>query len=234
MDLTERLKEEADSERAEINQRFFKTGKGQYGEGDVFLGLRVGKVRAIAKEFYELSLSEIKKHLLSKYHEERLVALLILVERFKKGSEKERKEIYDFYLTNASKVNNWDLVDSSADDIVGEFLIGKKDRKVLYGLARSDNLWERRISMISCFAFIRKKDFDDAFEIAKILLNDEHDLIQKAVGWMIREIGNRNLEAEEKFLLESGRYKKMPRTMLRYAIEKFPEVKRKKYLKGEM
>jgi 3-methyladenine DNA glycosylase AlkD len=232
--LRERLQEKANPEKAKVLQRFFKTGPGQYGEGDVFLGVMVPETRKVAKEFIDLEFSEIEESLRSKIHEERQAALLILVERFRIGNGKERKKIYDFYLKNAKKVNNWDLVDLSADKIVGGYLLDK-DRGVLYGLAKSDNLWERRISIISCFAFIRKGEFNDCLGISDILLNDGHDLIQKAVGWMLREVGNRDRKSEEKFLQGSGkRYKRMPRTMLRYAIEKFPEDLRKRYLRGEI
>jgi len=158
---------------------------------------------------------------------------MILVEKYKRGNKDVKEEIFNFYLKNTKGINNWDLVDLTSHKIVGEWLLDK-DRNILYELAKSENLWEKRISIISCFAFIRNNDFKDALEISKILFNDKHDLIHKAVGWVLREIGKINLKAEEKFLQEEGRYKNMPRTMLRYAIEKFDESRRKKYLKGEI
>lgn len=224
-----RLKQ--DKKKAELLQRFFKTGKGEYGEGDIFLGLRVGETRTIAKQFFDASFSDIQMLFNSKIHEERLCALLILVQQFEKTEKKEQKKIADFYLKNTRKVNNWDLVDLSSHKILGEYL-ADKNKEVLFELAKSDNLWEKRISVISTFAFIKRNSFNESLKISEILLNDKHDLIQKAVGWMLREIGNRNLKTEEKFLKKH--YKKMPRTMLGYAIEKFPEKKRKAYLKGEI
>ena len=230
--LEKSLKKHADEKQAEVLQRFFKTGPGQYGEGDVFLGIKVPKQREIARDASKrLSLVDAEKLLDSEIHEKRMTALLVLIEKYKIGDEKVKKEIYDFYLSHTEKINNWDLVDLSSHKIIGDFLVDK-DRSVLYNLAKSDNLWERRISIISCFAFIRRGDFKDALEISKILMNDSHDLIHKAVGWMLREIGKRDKEAEERFLKEH--YKQMPRTMLRYAIEKFEEEKRKMYLLGEV
>lgn len=217
----------ADPERAKLLQRFFKTGKGEYGEGDIFLGIQVPVSRKVANKYLSLPLKEIQKLLNSKIHEHRLVALLIIVEKFKKADEKEKKQIFNLYLKNTKKINNWDLVDLSAPNIVGSYLIDK-DKSILYKLARSKNLWERRIAIISTFAFIRKNEFTDSLNIAKLLLQDKHDLIHKAVGWMLREIGKRNQAVEEKFLKKY--YKKMPRTMLRYAIEKFPKNKRKFYM----
>ena len=232
--LRKQLEEHSNPEKAKLLQRFFKTGKGKYGEGDVFLGIVVPKQRKIAKEFgKDLSFAHIQELLGSEIHEERLIGLLILIERYKKSDEKNKEFIFNFYLNAAkrNKINNWDLVDLSAHKIVGDFLVDK-DREVLYKLARSDSLWEKRISIISCFAFIRTGDFNDALKISEILLKDKHDLIHKAVGWMLREIGKKDLEVEEKFLRKF--YKKMPRTMLRYAIEKFEEGKRKQYLRGEV
>jgi 3-methyladenine DNA glycosylase AlkD len=221
------LKKLADHEKAKILQGFFKTGKGEYGEGDIFLGIRVGDTRAVAKKYKDMPLSEIKELLKSKIHEHRQVALFILIEKYKKADEKGKKKIYDFYWKNSKKVNNWDLVDLSADKIVGDYLFDK-DKKLLYKLARSKNLWEKRISIIATFHFIKNGKFDDTLRISKILLNDEHDLIHKAVGWMLREIGKRDQKVEEKFLKKH--YKKMPRTMLRYAIERFDDKKRKFYM----
>jgi len=217
--------------QAEILQRFFKTGKGEYGEGDVFLGIKVPVQRSIAKKYYGLSLLKIKELLKSKIHEHRLVGLLILDGKYKKAGAEEKENIFNFYLQNLKNVNNWDLVDLSAPNIVGNFLF-KRDKKILYKLARSENLWERRIAIISTFTFIREEEFGDALAISELLLNDKHDLIHKAVGWMLREVGKKDLEILESFLKQH--YKKMPRTMLRYAIEKFEEGKRKSYLRGEI
>jgi 3-methyladenine DNA glycosylase AlkD len=231
------LKEYANPEKAEILQRFFKTGPGQYGEGDIFLGVVVPQQRAIVKKFWkDASLKDIGELLSSKIHEERDVGVLMLVEKFKRGEGEEgKKEIFDFYLRNTAGINNWDLVDLSAPHVVGGYLIDKKiERKVLYKLVKSKNLWERRIAILATFAFIRAGDFGDTLKIAELLLRDSHDLIHKAVGWMLREIGKRNQKVLEKFLQEGGRYMVMPRTMLRYAIERFEEGKRKSYLKGEI
>ena len=212
-------------------QWFFKTGKGDYGEGDVFAGLKVPTQRKLAREFKDLILTDLKVLLNSSVHEERLIALLILVDRYGKGNEKEKVEIFSFYMKNRKGINNWDLVDLSAPKIVGKHLLNK-DRSLLYKFASSKNLWERRIAVLSTYEFIRNDDFETTLEIAEILLDDKHDLIHKAVGWMLREIGKRDLQTEEKFLMKH--YKKMPRTMFRYAIEKFPESKRKKYLKEKV
>ncbi|MBT3690891.1 DNA alkylation repair protein [archaeon] len=229
--LNKLLKENANPEKAKILQRFFKTGKGQYGEGDVFLGITVPVQRSIAKESIHLSMEEIRNLLNSEVHEKRLIGLLILIEKFNKGDESVRKNIFDFYLENTHGINNWDLVDLSAHKIVGKFLLDK-DRDVLYELAVSEDLWEKRISIVSCFAFIRENDFNEVLNLSEILLNDSHDLIHKAVGWMLREMGKKDVKVLEEFL--SKHYKNMPRTMLRYSIEKFPEDKRKMYLRGEV
>lgn len=223
-ELKKEIQELGSPERAEHSQRFFKTGPGEYGEGDVFLGLTVPEQRKIAGK-YNLSFEEIQELLDSEIHEHRLIGLFILTRN------KNKEGAFRFYLKNTKRINNWDLVDCSAHKIVGAFLLDK-DRKILYDLARSDNLWEKRISIISTFAFIDKHEFDDSLAIAEILLNDSHDLIHKAVGWVLREIGKKDLAVEEKFLKKH--YKNMPRTMLRYAIERFEEKKRQKYLKGEM
>jgi len=231
MSLRKELEKLADKEKAALLQRFFKTGKGQYGEGDIFLGVMVGNTRKVAKRFGEMPLKEVKKSLYSGIHEERLAALLVLVHKFEKGSEEEKRKIYDFYLENAKQVNNWDLVDLTAPKIVGAFLL-EKDKRILRKLAKSSNLWEKRISILATFTFIRKGEFKDALEISKMLLQDKHDLIHKAVGWMLREVGKKNFKVEESFLKKH--YKEMPRTMLRYAIEKFPEPRRKAFLKGKV
>ena len=210
--------------KAQVLQKFFKTGRGEYGEGDIFLGVTVPEQRQIAKK-YGLNLEEIQNLLNSEIHEHRLVGLLILM------NKENNQEIFDFYLANTKNINNWDLVDLSAHKIVGDFLL-EKDKQVIYNLAKSKDLWEKRIAIVSTFAFIRKNEFGNTLEIARILLNDEHDLIHKAVGWMLREIGKRNVNILENFLREH--YQNMPRTMLRYAIEKFDEEKRQKYLRGKI
>jgi len=218
----------ADKKRAESSQRFFKTGKGEYGEGDIFIGIKLPDQKALAIEYEDISLEDIEKLLKSKVHEERSLALGILKKQYIKTKD---KRTVDFYLKHTKFINNWDLVDMSAYHILGDWLI-KRDRKILYRLAISENLWEKRISIITTFAFIRNNDFEDCLKISKILLKDEHDLIHKAVGWMLREVGKRDLKIEEGFLKKY--YKDMPRTMLRYAIERFPETKRQAYLKGRM
>lgn len=212
-------------------QRFFKTGKGGYGEGDEFLGIRVPVLRAHAKIHADLGIDEIGKLLKSPFHEERLFALLLLVSRFSKSEAPVQKDIYEFYLRNTRYINNWDLVDCSAHKVVGEYL-KDKSRDPLYGLAVSDDIWERRIAVISTLQLIKLGDFKDLLKISEILLQDDEDLIHKAVGWMLREVGNRDRKAEEDFLQKH--YQDMPRTMLRYAIEKFPEELRQSYLNGRV
>lgn len=231
-DIKRQLSSKADTKQAENLMRFFKTGKGQYGQDDIFLGVMVPDIRQVVKNNYkDISLFDTKKLLSSKYHEERMCAVLILVEKFLKGDEKTKKAIFTIYIKNTKYINNWDLVDLSAPKIVGGYLYqGKKD--LLYKFARSKNLWEKRISILATFWFICQNDFGDALKLAEILLNDKHDLMHKAVGWMLREIGKRSQITEEYFLKKH--YKTMPRTMLRYAIEKFPEQKRKKYLLGNV
>ena len=206
---------------------FFKTGTGQYGEGDVFLGIPVPEQRKIAKKYINLHLNDLEQLLRSKIHEHRLTALVILVTKYEKADVSGKNDIFRFYLKNTENINNWDLVDLSAPKIVGDYLLNK-DRTILFKLAKSNNLWERRIAILSTFSFIRNNDFEDSLRISKLLLQDEHDLIHKAVGWMLREIGKRDQDLEEQFLNEN--YIQMPRTMLRYAIEKFDENKRKFYL----
>ncbi|KKS44728.1 MAG: alkylation repair enzyme superfamily protein [Parcubacteria group bacterium GW2011_GWA2_42_18] len=222
------IRKKGNVKRAKLLQRFFKTGKGEYGEGDFFMGITVPEIRKLAKKYNDLGLKDIKKLLGSKFHEERLTALLILVDKFKTGDNNQKRRIFDCYLKNTKKVNNWDLVDLSAQKIVGEYLLDKP-KKILYKLARSKNLWERRISVISTFYFIKNNKFKETLKISNILLCDSHDLIHKAVGWALREVGKKSLKTEEKFLKKYCL--KMPRTMLRYAIEKFPEKKRQIYLK---
>ena len=230
--LNGRLEELRNPEKAKLLQGFFKTGKGQYGEGDVFYGIVVPEQRKLVSEFWELGMDDVQELLDSEIHEKRLIGLLILVKKFEKGSDDERARIYDFYLKNVRRVNNWDLVDLSAHKIVGGYLVESGDRLVLYRLVKSDNLWERRISVISCFAFIREGDFDDCLKISEELLSDKHDLIHKAVGWMLREVGKKNIDVLELFL--SRHYGEIPRTMLRYAIERMEEGRRKGWLRGEV
>ena len=226
--LKKELKELSDPKQAKILQRFFKTGEGEYGEGDIFLGVKVPIQRKVVTNFRDLSQKDIEKLLNSKIHEYRMTALLILIDQYEKANENEKKIIFNFYLKNSKSINNWDLVDVSAPKIVGNYLM-KKPRTVLYKFARSKNLWQRRIAIISTFVFIRNNDFDDTLKISKMFLADEHDLINKAVGWMLREVGKRDQKIEEEFLKKHC--SKMPRVMLRYAIEKFDEKKRKSYLK---
>ncbi len=230
-ELQKELSSLEDSQRASSSKRLFKTGPGEYGEGDLFRGIRVPMLRKLAKEFQSLTLTETEELLRSSYHEDRLLALLILARACLRGDDAVKEAAFDLYLKNIQFINNWDLVDSSAPDIVGAFL-RDKDRDVLYRLARSSNLWERRIAIIATFHFIRRGEFSETLKIAEILLADREDLIHKAVGWMLREVGNQNMNIEEEFL--TNHYKRMPRVMLRYAIEKFPQPKRQQYLRGEV
>ena len=220
----------ANKEIAKHSLRFFKTSKGEYGYGDVFLGVRTPQIRLIAKKYIDISTTDMKTIIKSKYHEERLLGLIILVNKYSKAKdEKVRNQLYKIYVSSFKYVNNWDLVDVTCPHVIGKHLIDK-ERSILYSWAKSAELWTKRIAIVSTHWFIRKNDLDDTFKIAEILLNDGHDLIHKAVGWMLREAGKRDLEKEEIFLKKH--YKNMPRTMLRYSIEKFPEPKRQKYLKG--
>lgn len=225
------IRKHAKKKNAEIAQRFFKTGPGEYAEGDIFIGVRVPQVRSVARNYRDLKIPVVRKLLRSKYHEERLAALIIMVDRFAREEKEVRKEIYELYLANTRFINNWDLVDVSAPGIVGAWLYDRS-RRPLRRLAKSQDLWERRIAILATFWFIRQDEFDDTLDIASMFLQDEHDLIHKAVGWMLRELGKRDPVTEEAFLKKH--YKTMPRTMLRYAIERFPERKRKKYLKGSI
>lgn len=235
--------------KAEVLLRFFKTGPGEYGEGDVFLGVTMPEIRKVTREFRELSFSEIEGLLASPYHEARMAGLLILVDRFGRADEEGRKAVYDFLIAHRTAMNNWDLVDVIVPKIVGEFLLHfhpspsktrelplkrgageerKPEREILYRFAQSDDLWERRIAVVSTFAFIRECDFDDTLAIAERFLDDPHDLIHKATGWMLREVGKRDLAALRKFL--DTHAARMPRTMLRYSIEKLSEGERKRYM----
>ncbi|OGG64179.1 DNA alkylation repair protein [Candidatus Kaiserbacteria bacterium RIFCSPHIGHO2_02_FULL_55_17] len=222
------LHEYSSQEKARASAWFFKTGSGEYGHGDVFAGVSVPNQRKIAKQFTDLSLDEINKLLQSKVHEHRLTGLLILVAQYRAADAKTKKALTKFYLSRKNRINSWDLVDSSAPYILGDYLLSA-NRVVLYTLARSTNLWHRRIAIISTFSFIKEGEYRDTLNIAEILLEDTQDLIHKAVGWMLREVGNKSLSTEERFLKKHAVI--MPRTMLRYAIEKFPENKRKMYLR---
>ena len=226
-EIRERLRGVATAERAAGAQRFFKTGPGEYGEGDRFLGVTVPDLRRVTREFEDLPLREVRKLLTSEWHEERALALLILVRQYERGDQQARDAIYDAYLRSTRHVNNWDLVDCSAAPIVGAQL-SSKSRAPLRQLAKSSSLWERRIAIIATFHFIRRGEFDETLRIAEMLLTDRHDLIHKAVGWMLREVGSRDRAALEGFLDRHAAT--MPRTMLRYAIEKFPLPLRKRYM----
>ena len=223
-DLKADLDELSDTEKSVAVSRYFKTGKGEYGEGDVFLGVSVPEQRRLSKKYKDISYEELQELLRSKIHEHRLTALLIMVEKYKENNDK----VANMYLDNTENVNNWDLVDLSAPKILGEYL-KDKSRDLLYNLAVSDNLWERRIAIVSTHAFIRNDDFGDTLKISELLLQDKEDLIHKAAGWMLREIGKRNVKVLEDFL--DRHCKEMPRTMLRYSIEKFDDEKRKYYMK---
>jgi len=231
-DAQQRLRSLACPKQAALLARFFKTGPGEYGEGDQFIGVKVPVTRKVAKEFKNLPLPEIGCLLHSEIHEERLLALVILVGQFQKGDDATRKSIYDLYLANTRYINNWDLVDVSAPKIVGGYLETNRSRKPLHRLAKSASLWERRISILATGWFIWRDDFADTLRIAEKLLGDKEDLIHKAVGWMLREVGKRDVAVLDEFLGKHCRV--MPRTMLRYAIERFPEEKRRKYMGGKV
>ncbi|MFA5241962.1 MAG: DNA alkylation repair protein [Sulfuricella sp.] len=227
-EIQSRLRSLASPETARVMQGFFKTGPGQYGEGDVFLGIKVPAVRAVAKDFPQVELQTAIDLLHSRFHEERLLALLFLMRYFAEGDIHERQRAYQAYLANTQWINNWDLVDISAPHVVGAYLAGQ-ERAPLYQLARSPGLWERRIAMVATLHFIRNGDLDDTLRLAEHLLNDREDLMHKACGWMLREAGKRDQKRLEAFLDQHGRA--MPRTMLRYAIERFPEILRQAYLR---
>ncbi len=229
--MLEKIKRElaqlGDPNRAKKLSGFFKTGKGQYGEDDIFLGIPVPKQRKVAREYIDLSLNGLQELLNSKIHEHRFTALVILISKYRKAEKSGKEKIFNFLLKNTGNINNWDLVDLSAPRIIGDYLVDK-DRSILYRLAKSNSLWERRISILSTFIFIDNNDFEDALNISELLLHDKHDLIHKAVGWALREIGKRDQNVEERFL--SKHCLQMPKTMLRYAIEKFDEKRRIFYL----
>jgi 3-methyladenine DNA glycosylase AlkD len=221
----------ADPAHAAVSQRFFKTGPGEYGHGDRFIGVRVPLLRKLAKRCNNGSTKNAERLLSSPIHEERMLALLILMQLYRKGNEVTREHIYTLYLGNTAHINNWDLVDVSAPAVVGDYL-WERGRAPLYELVRSTDLWERRIAVLATFHFIRGGQFHDTLRLCGILLDDPHELLHKASGWMLREVGKRDREAEEIFLRRH--YRQMPRTMLRYAIEKFPEPLRQGYLKGTL
>lgn len=229
-DVVKALRKVADADRAKVSTGFFKTGVDEYGEGDRFLGVTVPVQRVIAKKYRDLTFSETEKLLANAYHEVRLVGLLILVCGFEVADEKYRKEIYRFYLAHRSRINNWDLVDVTAPRIVGVYLIKKKsERKILYRFVTSKNLWERRMAIVATLAFIQECDFTDTLAFAELLLNDQEDLIHKATGWMLREVGKRDKSILNGFL--KGHVSRMPRMMLRYAIERHTEWERRKWMK---
>lgn len=229
--LKKEFQKYANPEKAKIYARFFKTGKGEYGEGDLFLGIAVPEQRKLAQRYIELSLGDVKKLLHSKYHEHRLTGFFILCYKYQKAKDKERDKIIGFYLKHKHRGNNWDLIDCVADKLLGKH-IAEKDKSILYELAKSESLWDRRIAILTTFEFIRNRRFEDTKKIAEILLNDKHDLIHKAVGWMLREMGKRDEKVLIKFLDKN--YKKMPRTMLRYAIERLDDKRKGYYMKFDI
>ncbi|MFA5089134.1 MAG: DNA alkylation repair protein [Candidatus Omnitrophota bacterium] len=230
-EIRKTLKSLSDKKKAVVLKRFFKTAPGEYGEGDIFIGVTVPSLRKLSRESVALPLSDTVQLLRSPIHEERLLALLILVLKFEKSAEPDKEKIYTLYLRHTRYINNWDLVDLTAHHIIGAFL-ADKDQQPLSLLARSQNLWERRMAIIATFHFIRNGQFAQTLKMAEILIEDNEDLIHKAVGWMLRETGKRDLASEEGFLKKY--YRRMPRTMLRYAIERFPENKRQAFLKGKI
>lgn len=228
--LRKELGKAGNEKRAKFVSGYFKTGKGEYGEGDLFLGLSVPETRKIAKKYKDMDMQDVQQLLKSKIHEERYCALEILCFKYDKADEKEKEIIFDFVLKNTDGINNWDLVDSTAPYIVGDFLLNKPELKnILYKLAKSDNLWERRIAIVSTLTFIKAKKFEDTIKISEILMKDKHDLIHKAVGWMLREMGKRDEKELIKFL--DKYYKEMPRTMLRYSLERLNDRLKKEYMR---
>ena len=225
--LSAKVRALADPARVPVLQRFFKTGKGEYAEGDRFIGIQVPKLRHLCRECRGAGIREVTPLLESEIHEERLFALMLLVDAFHRADELGRRAIYDFYLANTRFISNWDLVDASAEHIVGGWL-RNRSKATLSRLARSSSLWERRIAIIATLEFIRAGELEETFRIADMLMNDRHDLIHKATGWMLREAGKRDVNALRRYL--AARHTGMPRTMLRYAIERFPEHERRKYL----
>ncbi len=219
----------ASKERAKINAWFFKTGNGDYGEGDKFIGVRVPEQRKVAKKFLDIDFLDLRELLFSNVHEYRFTALVILVDKYLKADKNGKEKVVNFYLKNIDRVNNWDLVDVSAYKILGDYCLRNKRKKILFDLVKNENFWHRRIAIVSTFAFIRDGNIDITLKISKKLLKDKEDLIHKASGWMLREVGKKNKKELEKFLNEN--LDKMPRTMLRYSIEKFSKDERRKYLK---
>ena len=235
MEIKKELKKYAKSDAIEEKFAYFhKTGKGQYAQDDIFIGVTVPDIRKVANEYYKtISLKEVEELLHSKYHEERLLALIILTYKMKKAKEDEQKKIVNLYIRNTKYINGWDLVDLSAHYILGKYLLEHENEKnILYEFANSNNLWKQRISIVSTWMFIREGKYEDTFKIAEILLNNKQDLIQKAVGWMLREVGKKDFDSEYNFLIKY--YKEMPRTMLRYSIERFDEDLRQDFLKGRI
>lgn len=228
-EISSRLHALASPDSAILLQRFFKTGPGQYGAGDLFLGIKIPPLRALTRQYRDAGLDTVGSLLASKYHEERMCALLLLIQFYQGADDAGKQSAYDLYLGNTAHINNWDLVDVTAPHIIGRHL-EQRPRKILLQLARSDSLWERRIAIISTLYFIRQNDFADTLRIAEILLDDKHDLMHKAVGWMLREVGKRDQQVAERFLQQH--YPRLPRTALRYAIERFTPELRMKYLKG--
>ncbi|MFN8353891.1 MAG: DNA alkylation repair protein [Spirosomataceae bacterium] len=229
--LQEALQNAANSERAAFALRYFKAGKGEYAEGDVFLGITNPALRATIKPYTNLSFEELQELLNSPWHEYRMAALLILVRQYQKGALQHRRHVVEFYLANVTRINNWDLVDCSARDILGAYLFDK-DRSILFDLAQTNHLWSQRIAIIATAFFIQKSQFDETLALCEYFLTHKHDLIHKATGWMLREVGKKDGAPLRRFLNLYA--SQMPRTMLRYAIEKFPELERLKYLKGEL
>lgn len=227
-DVVKEISKYKSPEKAKTSQWFFKTEKGQYGYGDVFVGLTVPEMKKVSKKFWDISLEEVQKLLNSKIHEERYIGLTIMDIKFTKGNDKDKNAIVNLYLSNTNNVNNWDLVDTSAYSILGEYLLDKK-RDILYKFSKSKSLWERRISIVTTYTFIKNGEFQDTLDISKNLLDDKEDLIHKAVGWMLREVGKKDEKVLKNFLVNN--IKKLPRTTLRYAIERFGEPERKKFLK---
>lgn len=230
-DIQKELENVFSPEKRDFLPYFFKTGKGQYGEGDKFIGVVVPDIRKIARANKTLSFDEVTKLLNNEYHECRMCALFILIEQYKKAKEEDRKLLVDFYLAHSHRINNWDLVDLSAKDILGEYLLDKKDRSILYKLVKSDLLWDQRIAVLATFAFIKKNDFNDILRLSEELLSHKHDLMHKATGWMLREAGKRDKDVLIGFL--DKHYRKMPRTMLRYSIEKLTAEEKTYYMKKD-
>jgi 3-methyladenine DNA glycosylase AlkD len=230
-EIVRQLKLLADEEKKNFLPRFFKTGKGEYGEGERFLGVVVPRVRSVVKEYRATDFETITELLTSPWHEVRLCGLLLLVDNFKRGDDTCRREVFEYYLSHTKSINNWDLVDLSAPYIVGSYLVDRpvEDRQILYRLANSYNLWEKRIAVVSTIAFIRNNNYEDILHLAELLMQHPHDLMHKAIGWMLREVGKRNETVLRSFL--DNHVLQMPRTMLRYAIEKFDEKERQYYLK---